>query len=535
MSEFSLDVLLAAVPPLAVLVLMVGFQWGGNKAGLVGWILALVIALGRFGAGGDVLVYAHIRSIVLTLDVVYIVWAALLLYMVVEQAGALKVIARWFTNLTSDELLRVLLLGWVFTSFLQGVGGFGVPVAIVAPLLVGLGLSPLQAIVIPSIGHAWGVTFGSLGSSFIALLGVTGMPADLLAPDAAFLLGLAAIGCGLLVALAYAGWKGLIHALPAVLLIGTVMATGQYLLTTNGMWNIGAVGGSLGGLVCGIWITRWPLYRRNDTAIAEPHGQAPVQPTPSSDHPGTEKPVPRLSFPQAIAGYAMLVILAVLLTGVQPIKEFVGQIKPAVRIPEVTTSRGWVTPGTEALGIQIFVHTGAVLMYSAAIAFLLYRSRGVYKPDVGRVIWKGVYKRGILPAFGILAMVAMATIMANAGMTRTLAEWMSSAVSPNLYAFVATAIGSLGAFMTGSNTNSNAVFGVLQMDTAVLMGLSVPVVLGIQTAAAGLCSLLAPAKIIVGASTVGMSGKEGIILRNLLLYGGALLLLVAIVGFVRLQ
>jgi lactate permease len=165
----------------------------------------------------------------------------------------------------------------------------------------------------------------------------------------------------------------------------------------------------------------------------------------------------------------------------------------------------------------------------------LYRSRGFYKPGVEQVIWKGVYKRGILPALGILAMVAMATIMANTGMTRILAEWMSDAVSPQLYAFVATAIGSLGAFMTGSNTNSNAVFGALQMDTAILMGLSVPVVLGIQTASAALCSLFAPAKIIVGASTVGMSGKEGIVLRNLLLYGGALILLVAVVGFVRLQ
>lgn len=534
MTTTSLDVVLAAVPPLAVLVLMIGFRWGGNKAGLVGWMLALVIAAVSFGVGGQVLAFAHVRSIVLTLDVVYIVWAALLLYMVIDQAGALTVIARWFTNLTSDELMRVLLLGWVFTSFLQGVGGFGVPVAIVAPLLVGLGLSPLQAIVIPSIGHAWGVTFGSLGSSFIALIGVTEMPADVLAPDAALLLGLAAVGCGLLVALAYAGWRGLLHALPAVLLIGTVMAVGQYLLATNGLWNIGAAGGSLGGLIVGLWVTRWGLYRTNDT-VAATNAPAPMQPSPSAHNPGSDHLRPTPTFPEAIAGYALLAILAVLMTGVEPIKDFIGQIKPSVIIPEVATSRGWITPATPDLGLRIFGHTGAVLIYSAAFAYLLYRRRGFYKPGAEQVIWKGVYKKGILPAFGILAMVAMATIMANAGMTRTLAEWMSGAVPPDFYAVVATAIGSLGAFMTGSNTNSNAVFGALQRDTALLMGLSVPVVLGIQTASAGLCSLLAPAKIIVGASTVGMSGKEGIVLRSLLLYGGALLLLVMVVGFIRLH
>jgi lactate permease len=117
-------------------------------------------------------------------------------------------------------------------------------------------------------------------------------------------------------------------------------------------------------------------------------------------------------------------------------------------------------------------------------------------------------------------------------MTRMLAEWLSQAVPPDLYTIVATAIGALGSFMTGSNTNSNAVFGTLQMDTALLLGLSVPLVLGAQTAAAAIASLLAPAKIIVGASTVGMSGDEGTVLRNLLVYGGILLLLIAALAFV---
>jgi lactate permease len=518
-----LNVLLAVAPPLTVLILMVGFRWGGSKAGPVGWLVALVIAPLFFGAGLELLFYAHIRALILTIDVVFIVWTALLLYFVVREAGALEVIAAWFTNLTTDDVLRVLLLGWVFTSFLQGVGGFGVPVAVVAPLLVSLGLPPLTAVLVPSLGHAWAVTFGSLGSSFIALIGVTGLEADLLAPNAALLLGFSALTCGAVAAHAYSGWRGLARALPAILFIGTIMGVMQYITATNGLWNIGSAVGGLAGLAAGLWVTRWSVYRRQ---VVSATAGAPTPAPVSGQGP---------SFPLAISGYVILVILAFLITGVAPIKAFLGQVRLAVAIPEVQTSLGWVTPASPDLGIPVLAHTGSVLLYSSLIAFFLLRSRGFYRPGAGRVIIQGVRQKGVKPAIGILSMVAMATIMANAGMTRAIAEWLSGAVPADLYAFVSTIIGSLGSFMTGSNTNSNAVFANLQMDTALLLGISVPTVLAIQTASAAIASLLAPAKILVGASTVGISGDEGLVLRNLLLYGGLLLLIIAVMGYLFLQ
>jgi lactate permease len=129
----------------------------------------------------------------------------------------------------------------------------------------------------------------------------------------------------------------------------------------------------------------------------------------------------------------------------------------------------------------------------------------------------------------------MATVMSNAGMTRTLAEWLSQSVPDDLYAFVAVMIGALGAFMTGSNTNSNAVFAGLQMDTATLLGISVSMILAAQTASAAIASLLAPAKIMVGASTVGSENSEGVILRNLVAYGGILLAMIALLAFALIQ
>jgi len=170
----ALDWFLAFLPILIVLILMLRFRWGGAKAGSAGWLAALAVASLRFGAGAQILAYAQLKGLLLTLFVLYIIWAALLFYRVTDEAGAVETVGAELPRLTSDRGLQALLLGWVFSAFLQGVGGFGVPVAIIAPLLVGLGFPPAAAVVIPSVGHAWAVTFGSLGSSFYALIATTG-------------------------------------------------------------------------------------------------------------------------------------------------------------------------------------------------------------------------------------------------------------------------------------------------------------------------------------------------------------------------
>ncbi|MCC7355472.1 MAG: L-lactate permease, partial [Anaerolineae bacterium] len=73
--------------------------------------------------------------------------------------------------------------------------------------------------------------------------------------------------------------------------------------------------------------------------------------------------------------------------------------------------------------------------------------------------------------------------------------------------------------MTGSNTNSNVVFVALQQQTAQLLGLPVSLILGAQTTGGSIGGMLAPARIIVGCSTAGLAGKEGLVLRRTITYG----------------
>ena len=109
----------------------------------------------------------------------------------------------------------------------------------------------------------------------------------------------------------------------------------------------------------------------------------------------------------------------------------------------------------------------------------------------------------------------MAVIMSHAGMTDTLAKGFSASLGW-FYPVVSPWIGALGAVMTGSNANSNLIFSALQLRTAEILGLPAAIILAAQTTGGALGSVVAPTKVIVGASTAGLEGEEGSILRKLL-------------------
>ena len=88
---------------------------------------------------------------------------ALLLYHTVNDAGAIRAIGQEMPGIAQGRAAQALLLSWILGSFLQGATGFGVPAAVVAPLLMGVGFAASPAVVIALLGHAWAVTFGSLG------------------------------------------------------------------------------------------------------------------------------------------------------------------------------------------------------------------------------------------------------------------------------------------------------------------------------------------------------------------------------------
>ncbi|MBC7262268.1 MAG: L-lactate permease, partial [Chloroflexi bacterium] len=438
-----LDALLASLPILAVLILMLRYRWGGAQAGAIGWLLAQGIALLFFGTSPSVLFYAQCKGILLTLYVLYIIWAALLFYRVTDEAGLVKAIGYWLPHLTPDRALQVLLLGWIFSSFLQGVGGFGVPVAVIAPLLVGLGFSPAAAVVIPSVGHGWAVTFGSLGASFYALIAATGRDGAELALPAALFLALACFGCGACVLWASGGRRTFRAGLLPMLAIGLAMAITLILVVSHGLWALGSTIATLVGLGA---VVAWSRLQRAN-AVAE--RSSPTAPSLSG-----------LAIPPgwALLPYILLIAIVLAANLLSPVSDFLGQVVIRVDFPELTTARGWVTPAGPGRTIDLFGHAGALLVYASLLSYAVLRWRGYLTPSAVPRILRGVVNGAIRSSLGIAAMVGMATTMEHAGMTYFLASGIAQ-MAGRAFPLVSPFIGALGAFMTGSNTNSNVIFG----------------------------------------------------------------------------
>ncbi len=503
--------ILAFIPIMLILILMVGLRWGAARAGGAGYLTALVIATLYFGAGAELLAYAHTKALLLALDVLLIIWAAFLIYRVSDEAGAIRTIGQALPHFTSDKGMQALIIGWVFATFLQGVGGFGVPVAVIAPILVGLGFTPLAAVVIPSIGHGWSVTFGSLGSSFQALIVATGMPGELLASTTAIFLGVAGLVTGGMVAHAAGSWTTVRRLLVPVLTLGVVMGLTQLVVVTAGLWNLGAFMAGIAGFIATIPLAN--RYRGNQ----EDNGIFNLR-----------------ALLVALSGYTVMVAVILIVQLVPIVRLVLGQVVIQVPYPEVSTSLGHITPPDIGRKIYVFRHTGIVLAFASFLAYLIYKKEGLYTAGSVRRILDGTVRRVISSSVSIVSMVTMAVIMEYAGMTDTLALGLAQGLGV-IYPFVAPWIGALGAFMTGSNTNSNVVFGGLQLRTAELLGLNIVIILAAQTAGAAIASVMAPTKIVVGASTAGMEGREGDVMRKVTVYVVLLLLLISLMAVIGVR
>ncbi len=510
--------IVAFLPLFILLVLMLGRRWGAAEAGPVSWLTAAAMALFFFDTPLEVIGYESVKGTWSAVTVLYVVWASILIYEVTHEGGAFEPLRLGITRILPDPLIQVLAFGWAFASFLQGVTGFGVPIAVCAPLLVGIGVRPLYAVIIPLIGHAWNNTFGTLAVAWLGLKQVTEMNTAQALETAlyasAFIWILNLLG-GFLVCWLYGRWRGIQKGLPAILVMSAIQGGLTLLLS---QWN-DTLNGFVASSVAFITlfaIARLPRYRHAKPAdspifeqsVRDGHG---VTPSRSLGAGGSANKSDEMTLHQAFVPYYALLVVTFGVLLIAPVKAALGTFSFGLSFPATVTGLGFERTAT-TLSFAPLTHAGSFLFAAAAIGYIAFMSMGRMRSGaIGRIL-RNTVDKAIPSTIAVIALITMTNIMAGSGAVSVLAQGVAM-VTGNGYGLLAPLVGGLGAFMTTSNLASNLLFGTFQLSTAEATGLNSSAILGAQTAGAAAGNMIAPGNVLLGTTTAGILGREGEVLR----------------------
>ncbi len=511
---------LLAVLPLVVLAgAMLWLNRPAEQAGAVAFALAAALALLAFGAEWGHVGIAAAKGVNLAVFVLLIVWAAVFLYNILERLGAVDAVGRHMAALSGDQLAQSLIIAWGFSSTIQGVSGFGVPVAVAAPLLIMLGVPPVRAAAMSLVGHGWAVTFGSLGSSYYTIQLVTGIEETALAPHMALLFVPVTIASGVLVAHIQGGMRAVWRSLPVVVVAGGVMSGTMYALALAGAPQVASLGAGMLGTAALVVLTRTPLLAGARAGEGRP---ATVTAAPS-DGPG---------MPPVLAFMPYFVVIALSFAAhIGPVKEAASGLRLALDYPGFTTGQGFtVAPADDYAAIRLLGHPGPLILIATALSAAVYAATKRWRAGLVSGALRFTYDQCASTSLAVPAMVAMAVVMADTGMTVLLAQGIANVSGP-LFPLASPFIGLLGSFMSGSNTNSNVMFGLLQVEAARALGIGTVTIAGIQSLGGSVGSSMSPAKVVVGATVAGLGGEVRAIFRIVVPYVLALVLLAGVEAF----
>jgi lactate permease len=287
------------------------------------------------------------------------------------------------------------------------------------------------------------------------------------------------------------------------------MSLMQMALATWGITALGALGAGAIGVVASILISRLPGRSRREGLRGR-------------EARGYRMPAPRLLSSPALKGalmsYGGLTVLMSVLALLQPLRASLNPFAWQLDFPQVSTRAGFVTAAGPGQVFRFFLHPGTSIAVVAFLSYLLYRYMGHCDAGSWRGALRATWRSAAPSSVGIIAMVGLAALMDHCGMTILLAQGLSAVVGA-AFPLVSPAVGMLGAFATGSNNNSNVLFASLQKSAALLLALDPRILLAAQTTGGSLGSMIAPAKMIVGCSTVGLDRRDGEVLRRTLPYG----------------
>jgi len=543
--------LLAFLPIIAVVILMVVLQWPAKRVMPLGWGITSLVALFYWKMEPAAVLGGTLFGFLKALDVLIIFFGGVLFLNTLRQGGAITVINRGLMGITKDPRLQAVIIGWLFGAFIEGAAGFGTPGALGAPLLVGLGFPPLAAAMTSLVMNSTPVSFGAVGTPILGAmstleqsLAAGGVEAEafklLLSQWVAVIhaiIGIFAPLAGVALLTYHFGKERSIRpalAIAPFAIFAGLAFTIPYALTA---WTLGSEFPSLAGALVSlplviVAVRKGFLVPKESWSFPEESqwsdywlSSNPLDKTEATD----ERPMPSWL---AWLPYALIAIILVLTR------------LPALGLKDWLTAQVLTVPAL--LGYPAFTYHLAYLYLPGTVPFLLVAILTVFLHRIpfkkAAAAWKITLKQMYGAAMALLFGVAMVQLMLNSNlnseglpsmmgiMASTAAELVGGG-----WSLVAPYIGVLGTFVSGSNTVSNMLFASFQYDVASQLGLSHILIVALQVVGGGFGTMISISAVIAVSTVVGVTGREGTIIRRNAVISGIFTLAAAVVTTILLR
>ena len=547
--------LLALFPIALGGVLLVGFRVPAKHAMPAAYVAAASVAIFAWEMSVSRVAAASIQGLFLTFDLLFIIFGAILLLHTLERSGGVAAIRKSFNGISDDRRVQVVIVAWLFGSFIEGAAGFGTPAAVAAPLLVALGFPAAAAVMLGMMIQSTAVTFGAVGTP--VLVGIQGglggeaFAAALAGANMTMVDYLRAVTAKVVLLHATAGflmpvwmvimltrffganrsWSEGLSILPFALLGGLAFVVPYVFFGTFLGPEFPSLLGAPVGLLIVVSVARrgWLLPKDHwDFTERSKWNQEWV--SGLEDELANVPEGRGISSASAWAPYALLGGLLVLTRLPQlPVGEWLRLV--SVSWQNILGSE--ITATTTPLYLP-----GFVLLVVVLITALLHRMNGPALGEAFRSSTKVLIGAGVVLVFTVpMVRVYINSDVNGAGllsMPLAMAEWVASNVGA-VWPFFAPMTGALGAFIAGSNTVSNLMFSAFQFGVAEKLAMSTVMIVALQAVGAAAGNMVAIHNVVAASATVGLLGKEGETLRKTILPTVYYLLVVGLLGLLAIH
>lgn len=498
-NNIGLSALLAVVPILFIFWALIIQKMKGYLASLLATALAILIAITAYGMPVKLALLSTANGALYGLfPICWIIITAVFLFNLTIKSGQFEIIKHYMASITSDRRLQALLIAFSFGSFLEGMAGFGAPVAITAALLVGLGFNPLYAAGLCLIANTAPVAFGSVGIPITVASQVTSIPEMAISQMVGRTLPILSVFLPLYLVVIMAGFRKAREVWPAIVVAGVSFAFLQGFSSNTLGPALPDVLAGIGSIVSLIVLLK---YWKPKSTWRFPN--EPV-PTITTDVHYTNGQILRALSP------FILMTIVIIAWGLKPVKDVfnaVGQVQFAFPGLHniILDSGGKAIP--HLFKFNYLSASGTAILLSALIATPLV---GLTYGQAGKVFLQTL-RQLTFPIITIAAVLGFAYIVNDSGISITMAEALAN--TGVLFPFFAPMLGWLGVFITGSDTSANALFGKLQATTATSLGIDPVVTVSANVSGGVIGKMISPQSIAVAAAAGNLVGKESELFR----------------------